>query len=191
VLGLLVLGLNAVAVLTLDQINGTVVGFVAAVDLNVGFGVRGTRLVLLEVELFTDAGTAVTFFFTGYTDLFFAEAMLSGEAMFSGMSMRRKVGVDSERRELTFPSGFVLLREFDLKLFVSVLDSLLLVGVLVGAWEDAEGNGNSGFKVQVDDLPERKICLLDDLPTRRKEDKKIPLASFLEKLKEMEKKRRI
>jgi hypothetical protein len=97
VLGLLVLGLNAVAVLTLDQINGTVVGFVAAVDLNVGFGVRGTRLVLLEVELFTDAGTAVTFFFTGYTDLFFAEAML--------FSTRRKFGVDSERRVLTFPSG--------------------------------------------------------------------------------------
>jgi hypothetical protein len=43
VLGLLVLGLNAVAVLTLDKVNGTVVGLVAAVDLNVGFGVGGTR----------------------------------------------------------------------------------------------------------------------------------------------------
>lgn len=55
---------------------------------------------------------------------------------------------------------------------------LLLVGVLICAREDAEGNGNSGFKVQVDDLLGRKICLLDDLPTRRKEDKKICLASF-------------
>lgn len=84
----------------------------------------------------------------------------------------------------------MLLGKWDLKLFVGV-GGLLVVGVLISAWEDAEGNGNSGFKVQVDDLPERKICLLDDLPTRRKEDKKICLASFLEKLKEMEKKRRI
>lgn len=77
-LRLLVLGLNVVAVLALDKVDSTVVGLVASVDLNVSFGVGGMRLVLLEEELFADAGTAVTFFFTGYADLFFAEAMLTG-----------------------------------------------------------------------------------------------------------------
>lgn len=102
--------------------------------------------------LFTDAGTAVTFFFTCYADLFFAEAMLSA---------RRKFDVDSRvRRVLTFPSGLVLFWEFDLNLFVGLLGRLLLlglglrfvVGVPIGSREDAEGNGNSGFKVQVDGL---------------------------------------
>lgn len=93
----LVLGIGTGAVLTLDKVDSSVVVFVAAVDLNVGFGVSLTRSALLVLVLFADAGTAVTFFFTRYTDLFFAEAMLFGT--------RRKFGVDSERRVLTFPSG--------------------------------------------------------------------------------------
>lgn len=78
VLRLLVLRLDVVAVLTLDKVDSTVVGLVAAVDLNVSFGVGAMRLGLLEEEVFADAGTAVTFFFTGNADLFFAEAMLTG-----------------------------------------------------------------------------------------------------------------
>lgn len=38
-LGFLVLGMGTGAVLTLDKVDSTVVWFVAAVDLNVGFGV--------------------------------------------------------------------------------------------------------------------------------------------------------
>jgi hypothetical protein len=93
----LVLWLGTGAVLTLDEVDGSVVVLVAAVDLNVGFGVSLARSALLVVVLFADAGTAVTFFFTRYTDLFFAEALL--------FSTMRKFGVDSERRVLTFPSG--------------------------------------------------------------------------------------
>ena len=129
-------------------------------------------------KLLADTGTAVTFFFTFDTDLFFAEAMLS---------TWRKFCVGRERRVLTFPSGLLLSRKFDLYLFAGLglcLDSLCGFVVFIRRGEDAEWHGNSGFKVQVDDLYGRKKALLFDLSTRRKEDKKIPLASFLDELKE-------
>lgn len=49
--------------------------------------------------------------------------------------------------------------------------------------EDAEGNRDAGFKVQVGDLSNARGSLLLDLPMYRKEDKKIPLASFEKKSK--------
>jgi len=128
----------------------------AAVDLDARLSVGAMGSSLVRVLLFADAGTAVTFFFTRYTDLFFAEAMFSAG--------RRKFGFDRERRVLTFPSGLLLFWEFDLNLFTPLisgsLDLLrlrLVVGVLVGSRKDAEGDGNTGFKVQVDDLPGARL----------------------------------
>lgn len=89
-----------------------------------------------------DTGTAVTFFFTRVTDLFFAVAVLCARRKFSGGSVRRV---------LTFPSGLLLMGEFDLKLFVS-FGLGLRFAVLVGRWEDAEGNRDTGLKVQIDDF---------------------------------------
>lgn len=67
---------------------------------------------LFTIELFTvGAGTAVSFLFTSYADLFFSEALLS-------TGRRRKFGLSLERRVLTFPSGS--LREFDLELLMGM-----------------------------------------------------------------------
>jgi hypothetical protein len=66
--------------------------------------------VLLAVnELFTDAGTAVGLLSARDMDLFLEASLFSG---------RRKLGLDLERRVLTFPSGE--LRELDLNLFVGM-----------------------------------------------------------------------
>lgn len=96
---------------------------------------------LTDVVLFLETGTAVTFFFTRNTDLFFGVAVLA---------TRRDLGGE-RRRVLTFPSGF--LGEVDLELLGS-LDLCLGLGfaVLVGRGEDAEGDGDAGLKVQVDDF---------------------------------------
>lgn len=105
------------------------------------------RLHVLLVVLAVDTGTAVTFFFTCDTDLFFTVALLSS---------RGQLSRGGDRRVLTFPSGFLGFGgKFNLKLFVnfgSLGLSRSLGGFLVGAGEDAEGHGNAGFKVQVDDL---------------------------------------
>ena len=100
-------------------------------------------LTILVLDLGT--GTAVTILFPCVTDLFFAEAVLL-------LATRGKLGRGVDRREFTFPSGF--LREGDLKLFVSGLGlGLDLRGLLfVGGREDAKGHGYAGFKVQVGDL---------------------------------------
>lgn len=87
----------------------------------------------------------VMFFFTGDTDLLFSVAMLS---------TRRKMDRSVGRRGLTFASGF-LPGELDLDLFVGLCGCLDLSGgfvVLVRRGEDAEGNGYSGFKIQIADL---------------------------------------
>lgn len=130
----------------------------------------------MRVVLFVDTGTAVTFFFTRYADLFFAKAMFSA---------RRKVGADRERRVLTFPSGVGLFGELDFNLFVSMCSLLLLggglrlvVGVLVGSGEDAKRYRDAGLEVQGDDLFRRKICL----PLDQREEKKSPLALFLKEV---------
>lgn len=75
---------------------------------------------------------------------------------------------------MTFP--FRLVREFELNLFVGVGGLLLLLWirlglvfrVLVGPGEDAEGHGNSGFKVQVDDLISARLIFLSTKGKRRR-----------------------
>lgn len=99
-------------------------------------------MLFADVVLFLETGTAVTFFFTRDTDLFFGVAVLATRRDLSG----------ERRRVLTFPSGRLLLREVDFELLLG-LDLLSLVVVVpVGRREDAEGNGDASLKVQVDDF---------------------------------------
>lgn len=76
-----------------------------------------------------ETGTAALIFFTGKTDVL--------------LVLLRSV--------LAFPSGWLLVGEADVDLLVSLSGSLGLV-ILVGRGEDAEGHGDTSFKVQVDDL---------------------------------------
>jgi hypothetical protein len=91
------------------------------------------------------ARTAVTIFFTSNTNLFLRVVLFS----------RREVG--GERRVVTFPSGALLFwREIDLTLSMGF--SCCFNGVApVRRREDAEGNRDSGVKVQVDDLSGREL----------------------------------
>ncbi|EXK34002.1 hypothetical protein FOXG_18464 [Fusarium oxysporum f. sp. lycopersici 4287] len=102
--------------------------------------------VLFFVFEFLDTGTAVTFFFTRNTDLFFAKALLSAR--------RNLFGGDRDRRVLTFPSGLGLLG-FDLNLFVGFCFGNGLgmgFGFPICRWEDAKGNGDASLKVQICDF---------------------------------------
>jgi hypothetical protein len=86
------------------------------------------------VVLFLETGTAVTFFLTRDTDLFFGVAVLAW-------------------RVLTFPSGRLLLGEIDFELLLGLdLLSSLVLGFPVCRGKDAEGNGDASLKVQVDDF---------------------------------------
>ncbi|KAI1307538.1 hypothetical protein F5Y03DRAFT_122954 [Xylaria venustula] len=128
-----------------------------------------------------DTGTAVTFFFTCDTDLFFAVALLSS---------RGQLGRGGSRRVLTFPSGFLGFGgKFDLKLFVDLGGlglSRSLGGFLVGTGEDAEGHGNAGFKVQVGDLIGARILFPTTFRTQRTKgrSRRFLLLFFLNYLKE-------
>lgn len=85
-----------------------------------------------------DTGTRVTLFFNCDTDLlFFVEVGL------------RFLSSGGHRRVLTFPSGF--LGELDLDLGMRLLLGFDC-GFLVGGREDADGNRDAGFKVQIGDL---------------------------------------
>lgn len=134
---------------------------------------------MLLVVLAVGTGTAVTFFFTRDMDLFFTVSLLT---------TRRELSRGGDRRVLTFPSGFFGFGgKFDLKLFVSLCDSgLSLGGFLVGAGEDAEGHGNAGFKVQVDDLNGARILFPTTFRTKRTKgrSRRFLLLFFLNYLKE-------
>lgn len=165
-------GLVAATVLALDLIDCGVRRAVLAVylDVSLGKGAGRSAFVFFVVRVL-DTGTVVMLLFTSYTDLFFAVTLLSA---------RRKVDRGLRRRVLTFPSGF-LLGELDLNLFVGLdsggLSSLSGLFVFVRRREDAEGNGYSGFKIQIADLYGAKRDLLaQPFAKLRKEDKKIPLA---------------
>ncbi len=72
---------------------------------------KNSPAVLLAVnKLLAGAGTAASVLFTGDVDFLFAVAILSAGG--------RQLGLDLERRVLTFPSGE--LGELDLDLFVGV-----------------------------------------------------------------------
>lgn len=126
-------------------------------------------VMLLSLE----TGTAVTFFFTRNTDLFFAVAVLSA---------RRKFGGGRERRVLTFPSGWLLLGEFDLNLFGGCGCSRLSlgIGVPICRWEDAERDGDAGLKVQVGDFCWRRRTFSYNLPKLERKTRRILWLLFLE-----------
>lgn len=88
----------------------------------------------------------------------------------------RELDVGGVRRVLTFPSG-LLFGKLDFKLFVGFGGGLGFA-VLVGRGEDAERDGDAGFKVQIDGLRvlERIFSYNLSIYERRKEDEKDPLA---------------
>lgn len=144
---LLVDGVGTGAVFTFNHVNRAVVRAMLMVNNVVAVfvgrvgrsGSRPGRSVLLVVLVFVtmDTGTAVLFLFTCDANLFFLA--------------RRKLGGDRGRRVLTYPSGF-LRRHVDFELLVSLSGGLDRSGLFVGRGEDAEGNGDAGFKVQVGGL---------------------------------------
>lgn len=105
---------------------------------------------MIDGLLVVGTGTAVTFFFTREMDLFFVAGLCTG----------REFGGCRERRVLTFPSGWLLMGKFDRKLFVSPVLLLMRSGlggaVPVGRGKDAEGDGDTGLKVQVGGLRVRE-----------------------------------
>jgi hypothetical protein len=136
-------------------------------------------VLLTDVVLFLETGTAVTFFFARDADLFFGVAMLATGRDLSG----------ERRRVLTFPSGRLLLGEVDFELLLSLDLGSLGVAVPVGGGEDAEGNGDAGLKVQVDDFCWRERIFSYNLSRRttRKDDKKFLWLLFRETKVEGEK----
>jgi hypothetical protein len=114
----------------------------------------GSPALLVEKLLFLDTGTAVTLLLTRNTDLFCAVAGFCRARRFSGSGVRRV---------LTFPSGLLLVGEVDVKLLVG-LGVCLRFGVPVGRWEDAEGDRDASFKVQIDDFCEHKRIFSYNLP---------------------------
>lgn len=96
-----------------------------------------------------DTRTAVTLLFTSNADLFFVARLSDGRSVVAGL-------VD-KRRELSFPSGPFGSGEMEANFLVG-LDlsgggrSLVGLVLLVGRREDAEGNRDSGFKIQGDGL---------------------------------------
>jgi hypothetical protein len=154
-----VLGTKTLTVLTFGNVNGACVRL-GDVNVNVSLVVLGARRTVLLVSkvlvmlvLGLGTGTAVTFFLTRVMDLFFAVALLSA---------RRKFSRNGVRRVLTFPSG-VVLGELDFELLLGFGLGLRLA-VLVGRRKDAEGDRDSGFKVQIDDFCWRERIFSYNLP---------------------------
>uniref|UniRef100_A0A1Y1KVU9 Uncharacterized protein n=1 Tax=Photinus pyralis TaxID=7054 RepID=A0A1Y1KVU9_PHOPY len=143
-------GAETFTVFTLSNVNGGRVRALVSVDLNASVGILSTSWseVFLHELLLLETGTAVTLFTE--TDLFFAEAVLAVLAM---LSTRGEIDVGRVRRRvLILPSGWLLLLgELDVNLFVSLGGGLRLA-VPISRGEDAEGDGDAGFKVQIGDF---------------------------------------
>lgn len=173
--GRVVDGTVALAVFTFSNVNSRGVWLAVRVDLNVSVSELGAcgpnesnwlvseeiplklskcyvPVVLLDVLLRNETGTAAMFFFTCKTDLLLVVLV---------------------RRVLAFPSGCLLLRKVDVDLLVSLGGGLGLA-VLIGRGEDAKGHRYAGFKVQVDDFCKRERIFSYNLSklAARKEDKK-------------------
>lgn len=150
-------------------------------------------LELFTVVLFTtDTRTAVAVVLPFLSDD--VDLLLGGVALLLARTeISRGGGV---RRDLSaFPPVPMVVREFELYLLVGVgRDRLLLVGFTVRRGEDAEGDGDSSFKIQVDCLYGRaeSVFLSTFLILRlgsvvinksqnKKEEKKISSGFFLGK----------
>lgn len=128
-------------------------------------------MLLLDVLVVVlDTGTAVTLFFTCNTDLF------------SVLSTGREISVGGVRRVLTFPSGRLLAGELDINLFVR-LGRRLRLAVPICRWEDAEGHGDSGFKVQIAGFCRRERIFSYNLSQHERKIRKILRLLFLRKQK--------
>lgn len=156
------------------------------------------RLLLLElfavVLLTADTGTAATILFTGDADLLLGVAMLLRLLL-----AVRKVGSGRVGRVLTaFPPALVV-GELELQLLVGLGgggDRVLPLLVSVGRGEDAEGDGDSCFKIQVDCLVwARRVVSLSTLSrpetvSRRRKERFSLASSWGEKSEGGEIKRR-
>jgi hypothetical protein len=157
-------GAETLAVVTLSDVNGAQVGTTVVVDFNVSLGVLGSSRLRAEMVLFAvvllvlETGTAATFFFTCNKNLFLAVTVLC--------TGRNLSSVGSERRVSLFPSGWLLLGKFDVNLLVSggCGGGGLCFAVPISGREDAEGNGDSGLKVQIDDFCCRERIFSYNLP---------------------------
>lgn len=137
-------------------------------------------VVLLTMDTWAVA-VAVVFAFPDDANLFLGVAVLLARGKVGGVGSR-------VLRVTTFPPGPVEVRKSDLDLLVGGCDRVLLLGLTIGGGEDAEGDGDSRFKIQVDCLDGRTES--SSPPPSEKEEKKIPLASsWGKKSKEKERER--
>ena len=109
-----------------------------------------------------ETGTAATVFFTGKTDLSLVVLV---------------------RRVLAFPYGWLLGREIDINLLVS-LGGRLRLAIPVRRGEDAKRHGDAGFKVQVGDLNGARILFPTTFRTTKGRSRRFLLLFFLKYLKE-------
>lgn len=138
-------------------------------------------VVLLTTDTWAVA-VAVVLSLPDDADLFLGVAVLPGRGEVGGVGRVLRVSLT------TFPPRPVEMREVDLDLLVGGGDRVLLLGLTIGGGEDAEGDGDSRFKIQVDCLDGRAESS-SPLPCI-KEEEKIPLASsWGKKSKEKERER--
>lgn len=157
-------------------------------------------LELFAVVLFTtDTRAAVAVVLPFLTDD--EDLVLGGVAVLLARTGIGRGGGRVGRDVGAFPPGPVVVRELDLYLLVGACrDRLFLVGVTVRRGEDAEGDGDSSFKIQVDCLGYRVSLPLDLFSSQtwmiksqnQKAEKKISSGFFLGKRsrKKRERKRR-
>lgn len=131
---------------------------------------------LFAKVLLLDAGTAVL---TGDADLFLDARLLTGRGF--------DLGLESE---LTFfPSG-VVRGHVDLQLLVGVGLGSRGLSFPIRRREDAEGDRDAGFKIQVGDLVGAKRLSSPRPSDGRKVDKKIPSCFFWKEVERKEVRRR-
>lgn len=140
-------------------LTGIVFSSVRKVDVDVGgFVLLGSAVLLANVNFFSSARTVVTILLTSYMNLFLHKLVVAG----------RKIGRDGE----TFPSDALLsLWKVDFTLDMGAGGLVDLCVAPVRRREDAEGNGNSGVKVQIDDssAQENTSRMPFDVPKGRQE----------------------
>ena len=118
----------------------------------------------MDIDILSAARTVVTILLTSYMNVFLTKLLVSW----------REIGRDG----VTFPSDALLsLWEVDLTLNMCCFGFVDSGVAPVRRREDAEGNGDSGVKVQIADLSVQRT-LLECLSKERKEDKKGSLASL-------------